>query len=83
MKKIVHFLVLLVIAQSLLAQQVVSVAGKWQFRIDRNDEGIDKGWYTTSIGDETVRLPGSMCENGKGDDDIYFFSIVGVHCVVV
>ncbi|GAT62344.1 exo-beta-1,4-galactosidase [Paludibacter jiangxiensis] len=68
MKKIVHFLVLLVIAQTLLAQQKVSLAGKWQFRIDRNDEGIDKSWYTTSIGDETVRLPGTMCENGKGDD---------------
>ncbi|MDP4271646.1 MAG: glycoside hydrolase family 2 TIM barrel-domain containing protein, partial [Bacteroidota bacterium] len=68
MKRNIFLILLCVVSQLSFSQQTLSLSGKWQFRIDRNDEGIDKGWYTTSIGDETLRLPGTMCENGKGDD---------------
>ena len=68
MKRNIFLILLCVVSQLSFSQQTLSLLGKWQFRIDRNDEGIDKGWHTTSISDETVRLPGSMCENGKGDD---------------
>jgi len=67
-KRNIFLILLCVVSQLSFSQQTLSLLGKWQFRIDRNDEGIDKGWHTTSISDETVRLPGSMCENGKGDD---------------
>jgi hypothetical protein len=67
-KRNIFIVLLCIVSQLSFAQQTLSLSGKWQFRIDRNDEGLDKGWYTTSIGDETVQLPGTMCENGKGDD---------------
>ncbi len=43
----------------------ISLAGEWQFRIDSLDQGIGMEWYNVSF-DETVELPGSMAENGKG-----------------
>ncbi|MBW6501508.1 MAG: beta-galactosidase [Bacteroidales bacterium] len=43
----------------------ISLAGEWQFRIDSLDQGIGMGWYNDLFG-ETVKLPGSMAENGKG-----------------
>ena len=45
----------------------VPLAGEWKFRVDSLDEGIDKQWYNQTF-EETVRLPGSMAENGKGDE---------------
>ena len=44
-----------------------SLAGEWKFRIDSLDLGISEKWYTT-LAAETVKLPGSMAENGKGDE---------------
>jgi hypothetical protein len=43
------------------------LAGEWKFRIDSIDKGITEKWYTTFSG-ETIKLPGSMTENGKGDE---------------
>jgi len=43
------------------------LSGEWKFRIDSLDEGIEKKWYNDMAVD-TVRLPGSMAENGKGDE---------------
>ena len=45
----------------------MSLAGEWKFRIDSLDQGIDQRWYNTAF-DETVKLPGSMAENGKGEE---------------
>ena len=45
----------------------LSLAGEWKFRIDSLDQGIENKWYN-EIGNETVKLPGSMAENGKGDE---------------
>jgi len=46
---------------------IINLAGEWKFRIDSLDKGITEKWYTKT-GNETVRLPGSMAENGKGED---------------
>jgi len=43
----------------------ISLAGEWKFRIDSLDRGVAEKWYNT-LADETVNLPGSMAENGKG-----------------
>jgi hypothetical protein len=69
MKKILFILLL---AASCTREKVevrgyVSLAGEWKFRIDSLDVGIENKWYNT-LADETVKLPGSMAENGKGDD---------------
>ena len=50
-----------------VVREKLSLAGEWKFRIDRNDRGIDEKWYNEAF-DETVSLPGSMAENGKGDE---------------
>ncbi len=47
--------------------QPISLAGEWRFRIDSLDKGITDKFYT-GLFDEKVKLPGSMAENGKGDE---------------
>jgi len=41
--------------------------GTWKFQIDSLDVGIKQQWYTQSL-DGEVNLPGSMAENGLGDE---------------
>ena len=48
-------------------QERLSLAGEWKFKIDSLDQGIEQQWYTGEF-NETVRLPGSMAENGKGNE---------------
>jgi hypothetical protein len=48
-------------------REKLSLAGEWKFRIDSLDQGIENKWYN-DLAIETVRLPGSMAENGKGDE---------------
>jgi hypothetical protein len=70
MKKL-FIIVFSVLAVPILAQnpssQKISLAGEWKFRIDSLDRGVTEKWYNT-LADETVKLPGSMAENGKGDE---------------
>jgi hypothetical protein len=69
MKRIL-FLLLLVAgctSQKSGIQENLSLAGEWKFKIDSLDKGIDQQWYKTEL-NETVSLPGSMAENGKGDE---------------
>lgn len=44
----------------------IDLSGEWQFQIDSLDQGENRKWYSTSLS-ETITLPGSMAENGKGD----------------
>jgi len=63
------FLFLIITGCSLTNEEMrssISLAGEWKFRVDSLDEGIDKQWYNQSF-EETVSLPGSMAENGKGN----------------
>jgi hypothetical protein len=48
-------------------REKLSLAGEWKFRIDSLDRGVEKKWYN-DLAVETVKLPGSMAENGKGDE---------------
>jgi hypothetical protein len=45
----------------------LSLAGTWGFKIDSLDQGIEQQWFNTEFS-ETVSLPGSMAENGKGNE---------------
>jgi hypothetical protein len=69
MKKLL--ILLLVVAgctkQSVNVRKSFSLAGEWKFRIDSLDQGIENKWYN-DLAVETVKLPGSMAENGKGDE---------------
>jgi len=69
MKKL---LILLLIAAGCTSQKTyipekLSLTGEWKFRIDSLDQGIEQQWFTGEFS-ETVTLPGSMAENGKGDE---------------
>ncbi|MFA6240747.1 MAG: sugar-binding domain-containing protein, partial [Candidatus Hydrogenedentales bacterium] len=44
---------------------VQSLAGDWSFRLDPDGKGVEGQWQSASF-EETVRLPGSLDENGKG-----------------
>jgi hypothetical protein len=62
------FLMILVFACSNQDKNVnrkISLTGEWQFKIDSLDKGVAEKWYD-NIFEESVRLPGSMAENGKG-----------------
>lgn len=45
----------------------LSLAGEWQFALDPADAGIGQEWQKKGLAD-VVRLPGSLQEQGKGDD---------------
>ena len=47
--------------------QRISLAGIWNFEIDRNDQGIVGRWFDRRLSDQ-VSLPGSMLINNKGDE---------------
>ena len=66
------YFILLIIAVACSGQdkeinKEISLAGEWKFRIDSLDTGIEDKWYDKDF-EEKVILPGSMAENGKGDD---------------
>ncbi len=48
------------------AQDTISLAGQWQFEIDRTGAGQQESWYGRTLKD-VITLPGSMPEQGKGD----------------
>jgi hypothetical protein len=46
---------------------MLSLAGKWKFKIDRNNLGINDKWYLLEFKD-TITLPGSLQIRGYGDN---------------
>ncbi len=47
-------------------ENIITLHGTWQFQTDPDDVGIEERWYSNQL-KETIVLPGSMAENGKGD----------------
>ncbi|MGF7230030.1 exo-beta-1,4-galactosidase [Arachidicoccus sp.] len=45
----------------------ISLAGKWSFKIDREDVGILQKYFESNL-DGSILLPGSMVQNNLGDD---------------
>jgi len=43
------------------------LSGTWQFQIDSLDRGVAERWFEKELSD-TISLPGSMTQNGKGND---------------
>ncbi|WP_202390698.1 sugar-binding domain-containing protein [Flavobacterium sp. Sd200] len=69
MKQIKNILQICILMLGLPAcAQQVSLAGEWSFAIDRQDKGVKENWFKKPIKDDVIKLPGSMAENGKGDD---------------
>lgn len=58
---------LILLLSSALKAQTISLKGEWKFKMDTADLGVKNKWFTTKL-PETVKLPGSMAENFKGDE---------------
>jgi len=46
---------------------VTDLSGTWRFEIDSLDQGETQRWFAETLPEE-IQLPGSIAENGKGDD---------------
>ncbi len=44
------------------------LGGNWRFASDPDDEGVENQWFARPLSFDQINLPGSMAENGKGDD---------------
>jgi len=55
------------IVPNLSGQTSIDLSGTWRFAVDRADAGITERWFEKQL-DGAIRLPGSMAENGLGDD---------------
>jgi hypothetical protein len=49
------------------ATESLSLAGKWRFALDRNDQGITDEWFHQTLPD-SLHLPGALQNQGFGDD---------------
>jgi hypothetical protein len=66
MKK--QIIILFLLASSFMSfGQSISLAGDWRFQTDPEDKGITEEWFNKKL-NGSIRLPGSMAENGKGDN---------------
>ncbi|WP_299063258.1 sugar-binding domain-containing protein [uncultured Polaribacter sp.] len=45
----------------------IDLSGNWSFKIDSLNVGEKQNWFLDNLSD-TIKLPGSMAENGKGND---------------
>jgi len=54
-------------SQNNTKQFVIDLSGTWHFNADPGDVGVLENWYNKNLKD-SVALPGSMTQNGKGDD---------------
>ncbi|HEY5571080.1 MAG TPA: sugar-binding domain-containing protein [Bacteroidales bacterium] len=50
---------------SALSESSISLAGKWQFKLDQNKMGTKEKWYNTLL-TENIELPGSCEQGGYG-----------------
>ncbi|WP_372755732.1 sugar-binding domain-containing protein [Mariniflexile sp.] len=71
LKRIKAYLILFLIAAIISCKSEDSVrmdlSGDWGFKIDSLDKGLNEQWFKTDL-TERISLPGSMAENGLGDD---------------
>lgn len=48
-------------------RDTMDLSGEWQFKLDSLNRGEDEQWYNIPFSEKVI-LPGSMAENGKGND---------------
>lgn len=66
--KFVYSLILFGVIQCVASgADVISLAGKWRFDLDRADAGMAERWFARPLA-HSFRLPGSLPEEGVGDD---------------
>ena len=69
---VVGIVTLLIAASSLLAAEqtpsdrFLSLAGTWNVALDRDDVGVKEKWFAKDF-ENTIQLPGTLCDAGYGD----------------
>jgi beta-galactosidase len=58
---------ILLSASASTAQARLDLAGAWRFALDPHDQGIKGRWFARDLADR-IRLPGSLQEQGYGDE---------------
>lgn len=53
--------------QNIREKNRIPLEDQWNFRLDKMDAGINETWFTKNL-EDTISLPGSLQENGYGDD---------------
>jgi len=64
---IIVLVTMLAACQKPTIQQKIDLAGTWKFAMDPSDKGFAESWFNQTLTD-TLKLPGSLTSNGKGDD---------------
>jgi hypothetical protein len=59
--------ILSISCQKTAVQQKIDLSGTWRFAMDPSDKGISESWFNQELKD-TLKLPGSLTSNGKGED---------------
>jgi hypothetical protein len=68
MRKLSGLLLILALASCKQEKELyIDLSGAWTVNLDREDQGVAEQWFNTLF-TETVALPGSLVENGMGDD---------------
>ena len=66
--KIIGILSLFIFYSNIYAQnRTIHLEGEWRFDADAGDRGEMESWFAKQLKDHII-LPGSMTENGKGDE---------------
>lgn len=47
-------------------EKTISLKGKWQYQLDPQDMGEVETWFQERFSEDTLMLPGTLCENGIG-----------------
>ena len=62
-----YILTIFIVVTSLgINAQTISLSGRWRFKMDRGDKGVQENWQSQILMD-SVQLPGSLLENNIGD----------------
>lgn len=60
-------LCLVLLLAGFVKDDTILLNGTWRFKTDPQDLGVQEKWFNKTL-DETIKLPGSMAENNKGDN---------------
>ena len=53
--------------KSVVKLKIIDLAGTWHYAMDPADKGVTESWFNQTLKD-SLKLPGSLTSNGKGDD---------------
>lgn len=69
LNQFIHIILIAFVCFSCTVKQseTIDLSGEWQFQMDPDDVGVKENWFEKDLS-ETIQLPGSMDENGKGFD---------------